>query len=106
MTELGAAGGNEAAPRFSVAARVRVDGNIRPGHIRTPVYLLGKCGEIVAFQGAYPHAERLAYREPGAQVPLYLVAFEAAEVWGENVARAERGHRVVAEIYEDWLTSC
>lgn len=92
------------APRFPIAARVRVDARIRPGHIRTPVYLLGKRGRIFAWQGAYHHAERLAYREPGPRVPLYLVEFDAAEVWGETVARAERGHRVLVEIYEDWLT--
>jgi nitrile hydratase len=93
------------APRFAVAARVRVDTTLRPGHIRTPVYLLGKRGEIVAFQGAYQHAERLAYQEPGPPVPLYLVAFDAAEVWGEHVAQAERAHRVLVEIYEDWLSA-
>jgi nitrile hydratase len=94
------------APRYPVATRVRVSATLRSGHIRTPVYLLGKHGEIVAYQGAYHHAERLAYQEPGPVVPLYLVAFDAAEVWGERVARAERGHRIVVEIYEDWLTTC
>lgn len=93
-------------PKFAVATRVRVDATVRPGHIRTPVYLIGKRGEIVAFQGAYHHAERLAYRQTGPIVPLYLVAFDAAEIWGETVAQAERGHRVLAEIYEDWLTAC
>jgi hypothetical protein len=105
MNESNADGGS-ARPKFAVAARVRVDAAIRPGHIRTPVYLIGKRGEIVAFQGAYHHAERLAYLQPGPVVPLYLVAFDAAEVWGENVAQAERRHRVLAEIYEDWLTPC
>ena len=95
---------NAVAPRFALAARVRVDGSLRPGHIRTPVYLLGKRGRICALQGAYHHAELLAYREPGPRVPLYLVEFDATEVWGEKVAQAERGHRVLVEIYEDWLT--
>ena len=101
MAETGA---NQEAvvPRFAVATRVRVDASVRPGHIRTPLYLLGKRGRIFALQGAYHHAERLAYREPGPRVPLYLVEFDAAEVWGE-VAQAERGHRVLVEIYEDWL---
>lgn len=98
-----ARGGESAAPRFPLAARVRVDAKVRPGHIRTPVYLLGKRGRIVAFQGAYEHAERLAYHEHGPRVPLYLVEFAADEVWGAQVARAERRHKVLAEIYEDWL---
>jgi len=99
-----AASAKAAAPRFPVATRVRVDATLRPGHIRTPVYLLGKRGRICALQGAYQHAELLAYQEPGPRVPLYLVEFCATEVWGESVAQAERGHRVLAEIYEDWLT--
>ena len=103
MTE--AARGQQAnRARFAVATRVRVDAAIRPGHIRTPVYLLGKRGRIFAVQGAYQHAERLAYQDFADAVPLYLVEFDAAEVWGKAVTQAERGHRVLAEIYEDWLT--
>ena len=94
-----------AEPRFPVSARVRVDAAMRPGHIRTPLYLLGKRGRIFAVQGAYQHAERLAYKDFGPAVPLYLVEFDAAEVWGETVAQAERGHRLLVEIYEDWLTA-
>ena len=90
-------------PRFAVSQRVRVDERMRPGHIRTPVYLLGKRGWIFALQGAYRHAERLAYNDFGPRVPLYLVAFDATEVWGEQVPQAERGHSVLVEIYEDWL---
>lgn len=91
-------------PRFAVAEPVRVDARMRPGHIRTPVYLLGKRGRIFALQGAYQHAERLAYNDFGPRVPLYLVAFDATEIWGEQVPQAERGHSVLVEIYEDWLT--
>ena len=92
------------AVRFAIDAPVRVDAKLRPGHIRTPVYLLGKRGRIFALQGAYQHAELLAYHEPAPRVPLYLVEFDASEVWGEKVAQAERGHRLLVEIYEDWLT--
>ena len=95
---------SHAYARFPISARVRVDAVIRPGHIRTPVYLLGKRGRIFAVQGAYQHAERLAYNDFGPRVPLYLVEFDAAEVWGEKVAQAERGHRLLVELYEDWLS--
>ncbi len=90
--------------KYPVATRVRVDQRVRPGHIRTPLYLLGKRGRIFALQGAYQHAERLAYQDFGPRVPLYLVEFDAAEVWGAKVAQAEHGHRLLVEIYEDWLT--
>lgn len=92
------------APRYARGARVQVDARLRPGHIRTPVYLLGKRGRVVACQGAYPSAEKLAYLAPSPCVPLYLVEFDAAEVWGDAVAHAERGHKLCVEIYEDWLT--
>ena len=99
-----AANDDPVVARYAVAARVRVDGKVRPGHIRTPLYLLGKRGRIFALQGAYQHAERLAYNDFGPRVPLYLVAFDATEIWGEQVPQAERGHSVLVEIYEDWLT--
>ena len=102
---LDSAAQDSVMPRFAVSERVRVDARMRPGHIRTPVYLLGKCGRIFALQGAYQHAERLAYNDFGPPVPLYLVAFDATEVWGEQVPQAERGHSVLVEIYEDWLTA-
>src|SRR5262245_48376463 len=100
-----AARADAVTPRFAVAQRVRVDAGMRPGHIRTPVYLLGKRGRIFAVQGAYQHAERLAYNDCGPRVPLYLVSFDATEVWGEQISQAERGHSVLVEIYEDWLAA-
>jgi nitrile hydratase len=92
-------------PRFTPGARVQVDTRLRPGHIRTPVYLLGKRGTIMQCQGAYHSAEKLAYMAPGPYVPLYLVEFDATEVWGERVQQAERQHRLCIEIYEDWLSA-
>jgi nitrile hydratase len=95
---------HDGKPRFAISAPVRVDAAVRAGHIRTPLYLLGKRGRIFALQGAYQHAERLAYQDFGPRVPLYLVEFDAAEVWGAKVAQAEHGHPLLVEIYEDWLT--
>lgn len=101
----GRANGDAPSPRFRPGATVCVDGTLRPGHIRTPVYLLGKRGTIVMCQGAYHSAEKLAYMTEGPRVPLYLVEFDAVEVWGERVRQAERQHRLCVEIYEDWLNA-
>jgi nitrile hydratase len=92
------------ATRYPVGGRVRVAETIRPGHIRTPLFLLGKRGEIAALQGEFLSPEQMAYHEEGPPIPLYLVAFEAGEVWGGQVPRADRGFKIYAELYEDWLS--
>ena len=72
------------------------------GHCRTPWYLRGKTGVVVAVHGRFRDPERLAYHRPGlpAQV-LYKVRFQQRDVWG----RLSRGQRrpLEADIYEHWL---
>ena len=86
--------------RFQEGDRVRVRDEARPGHIRTPRYIMGKVGVVRRVHGSYRNPEQLAYGEDGLpEVPLYYVAFDAAHVW-EGPPTADS---VVVDLYEHWL---
>ncbi|MEM7772368.1 MAG: SH3-like domain-containing protein [Cyanobacteria bacterium P01_A01_bin.37] len=61
-------------PRYHAGDSVQVSATLKPGHIRTPLYLLGKQGKIVNFQGMFLSPEDLAHFKPTVfELPLYLV---------------------------------
>ncbi len=53
--------------RFSPGDHVRVRADSPPGHIRTPVYIRGKCGVVRRIFGDFPNPEGLAYGQTGLQ---------------------------------------
>ena len=86
--------------RFRVGDRVVVRDEARPGHVRTPTYIMGKVGVVSRVHGSFGDPERLAYggsAEPRA--PLYYVSFDAPAVWGGPSTR----DTVVVDLYEQWL---
>ena len=86
--------------RFGVGDRVRVKDEVRPGHVRTPSYILGKTGVVSRLHGSYRNPEDLAYGRDGLpKVPLYYVAFDASHVWGGPPTT----DKVIVDIYEHWL---
>ena len=93
-----------ANPSYDVGDLVRVVNQIKAGHIRTPVYLLGKQGKVVRFQGTFLNPEDLAHFKPQVlQLPLYLVEFDMTEVWGARCPSRSRQDKLQVEIYEPWL---
>ncbi len=91
-------------PRYTAGSRVRVRRTLRPGHIRTPLFLFGKPGVIAEVVGEFPDPERLAYGEDGLPpVPLYFVAFDPREVWGDRAPRPPAKDTIYVELYEHWL---
>ncbi|MEO0432183.1 MAG: SH3-like domain-containing protein [Cyanobacteria bacterium J06656_5] len=61
-------------PRYQTGDLVQVTAQTKPGHIRTPVYLLGKKGKIANFQGLFTNPEDLAhFKSKVLCLPLYLV---------------------------------
>ena len=80
--------------RYSVGQRVRVRDDRPGGNPRTPRYVRGKVGTIVALHGQIPNP--LDHRE--SYPPLCTVRFELQEVTG----RRSRD-RVTADLHEDWL---
>lgn len=89
-------------PRFRPGDTVQVDDRAATGHCRTPHYLRGRTGVIVAIHGAYRDPERLAYHRPGlpAQV-LYKVRFRQPDLWPGYSGPTRDG--LEADIYEGWL---
>ena len=80
--------------------RVRVDSP--PGHFRTPAYVQGKTGHVVALCGVFRNPESLGHGGSGLPAkPLYRVEFPQAEVWHDYTG-PERD-KVLVDIYEHWL---
>ena len=80
--------------------RVRVDNP--GGHFRTPAYIQGQTGRVVALGGVFDNPEALAYGGDGLpRQPLYRVEFVQGEVWPEY--RGQAGDKIVVDIYQHWL---
>ena len=88
---------------FSAGSKVRVRADEMPGHCRTPDYLRGKPGVVIAVHGQFRNPEKLAYHKPGLpRQPLYMVRFAYADLWpGRRSGGANDS--IVADIYQHWL---
>lgn len=92
-------------PQYNVGDLVQVSSQTKPGHVRTPVYLLGKQGKIVDFRGMYLNPEDIAhFKATVFRLPLYLVEFDLSEVWGQTCPQRSIGDKTRVEIYEPWLS--
>ncbi|MFM9880787.1 MAG: SH3-like domain-containing protein [Burkholderiaceae bacterium] len=88
--------------RFALNERVTVVALGKPGHIRTPDYILGHCGEVIQFCGYFLNPEDLSVgRTSGPMVPLYRVKFRLSDLWAEPQHHAE--DCLCIEIYDHWL---
>ena len=73
-----------------------------PGHVRTPVYVRGKCGRIVRKLGEFENPELIAYRLKGRRRALFAVRFAQTDLWPDY--RGPQGDTVDLDLYEHWLT--
>jgi len=82
-------------PRFAVGDRVRVRRGRPAGHTRCPRYLRGARGTIARVQGldGVPDVDNAVIE------PVYAVAFDSRELWGDDVER----HLVHADLWERYL---
>jgi nitrile hydratase subunit beta len=86
--------------RFAVGDRVRVR-RMRPQrHTRCPRYVRGATGRIERVQGLDGLPELTAYGEPAAPQPVYAVAFDSRELWGDD-GRAP--WTVLVDLWEPYL---
>lgn len=91
-----------AAAPFALGTPVRVRRAWPPGHVRTPAYIRGHVGTVVANLGAFPNPEELAFRRPGLPGSvLYRVRFRQDEVWSDY--RGPAADTLDVEIYHHWL---
>jgi nitrile hydratase len=91
-----------ARQRFRLGDQVRVLDLRKPGHVRTPDYILGHCGEIIQCCGWFLNPEDLAVgRTDGQVVPLYRVRFAMNQLWPEHHRHPDDA--LCIEIYDHWL---
>lgn len=92
-------------PRHHVGELVQVSSQRKPGHVRTPVYLLGRRGKVIDFRGMYLNPEDIAhFKATVFRLPLYLVEFDLSEVWGQACPQRSIRDKTRVEIYEPWLS--
>ena len=86
--------------RFAVGDRVRTRAHAVPHHTRLPGYARGRLGRIEHVHG--PHVFADAHAQGLGEQPqwLYAVAFDAAELWGDEAAT---GHSLSLDAWESYL---
>lgn len=90
----------EQEPRFEPGDHVFVR-NIHPeGHTRCPRYVRQTTGRIESVQGTYVYPDANAHGEEEAR-PLYTVAFDAEELWGQNAERSD--DTIHVDLWEPYL---
>jgi nitrile hydratase len=81
---------------------VRVRRAFSPGHFRTPAYVRGKPGTIVATCGRFPNPEELAYGRDGLPKRiLYRVRFRQVDLWHEYAGNVDDALDI--DLYDHWL---
>jgi nitrile hydratase beta subunit len=88
-------------PLFDVGDHVTVK-NVPPtDHTRLPGYLRGRTGTVERrFEGNYRYFCSTGPDGIGDPMPVYVVRFEPADIWGEL---AEPGMTIYGELYEAYL---
>ncbi len=87
---------------FAVGDPVRVRAAWPPGHVRTPAYVRGRVGAVVAVLGRFPNPEELAFHRSGLPASmLYRVRFPQGELWPDYAGAT--ADSVDVEVYEHWL---
>lgn len=88
--------------RFKIGDRVRVDDRAHNGHHRTPWYIKGKLGTVVADNDAWHNPETRAYGESGLpKVPVYRVQFDQHDLWEDY--GGQPGDTLIVDVFEHWL---
>ncbi len=90
------------APRFKPGDAVVTRNWQPPGHTRLPGYARGHRGRIHLIHGVYLLPDAHAHGRGRRNEPLYSVAFESGELWGDA---AEPRARVHIDLWESYLHS-
>jgi nitrile hydratase beta subunit len=86
--------------RFAPGDPIRVRGTIAAPFTRQPAYVTGKPGVVVAHLGATVFPDAVVVGKRAWPQHLYTVAFQAADLWGDD---AEPGTEVRVDLYESYL---
>jgi len=94
-----------AAPAFAPGDRVRArlparNALVAGGHTRLPTYAAGQVGQVVLSHGSHVFPDANAHGLGEQPQPLYTVAFDARDLWGQ--AEAD-GDEVTLDLWESYL---
>jgi nitrile hydratase len=87
-------------PRFQPGESVRVRNARTSGHTRCPGYVRGRRGVVVRYDGPCSFDDVEAHCRAKRREPLYCVAFEGTELWGED---ADARTTVHVDLFEAYL---
>ncbi|MGH7949202.1 MAG: nitrile hydratase subunit beta [Candidatus Binataceae bacterium] len=101
-TDVASPGDSPSNPRarFRTGDRVRARNLNRIGHTRLPRYVRGKRGVILRDWGVFVFPDTNAHLLGAKPQHVYLVEFDARELWG---AGAHRPVKVRIDLWEDYL---
>ena len=88
------------APRFQVGERVRVRNIHPPAHTRLPRYTRGKVGTVERDRGIFPLPDTEIYFEDPRPQHVYMIRFDARELWGEGAPAQDK---LYIDMWEDYL---
>jgi nitrile hydratase subunit beta len=87
------------SPRFEPGDQVRVKNMHPTGHTRCPRYVRGRTGTVVRVEGMFNLDDVTAHGGEPRKEPVYVVRFEARELWGPGNA----DHALHLEMWESYL---
>jgi nitrile hydratase beta subunit len=90
----------ETSPNFKPGDKIKTKLTNSEAHIRIPQYTRGKIGVVKEIEGNYKLPETIIYSEHGRKEPVYLVEFEASELWGTQVHGKDK---VRIDLWESYL---
>jgi nitrile hydratase beta subunit len=89
-------------PRFSKGAQVRAGDPDAVDHTRLPGYLRNKPGTVdLVYPGAFSYFVSTGPDGIGHAMPVYRVAFDAADIWGKE--KSEPNTTIYADLFDAYL---
>jgi nitrile hydratase beta subunit len=94
----------DGAARFAAGDTVRVADPEAVDHTRLPGFLRNKTGTIeLVYPGAFSYFVSTGVDGIGAPMPVYRIAFDAADIWGPG--KSEPNTTIIADLFEAYVRS-
>lgn len=91
-----------ATPRFAAGDTVRIADPQAVDHTRLPGYLRNKQGTVdLVYPGAFSYFVSTGVDGIGQPMPVYRIAFDAADIWGPG--KSEANTTIYADLYEAYV---
>lgn len=93
---------NDLGFRFRLGERVEVENLDLTGHVRVPMFVRQKIGEVTKLWGVFDNPEKRAYGQIGKNpTHLYEIKFRLVDLWRDYDGSA--ADTVKLDIYQHWL---